>query len=345
MNINASEKGRDGSALMTAMGMIFIITLVAGGFYAFAVGSMHQTRKLGDVVRARAIAEAGVNDAVSFLGQPGNYEYRSDPDSFPVTEFAGGTFDVSIENSTDTNAPGRCLVTSVGTYHDATAAVVVDLRDANLELIEGGTATWRDFAIFANGDLSFNGSPAINGDVHTNNDFDLNGNDTGITGSVSAQNEADLAGMLDASKIAEWQLIPFPELSDPEFQALVNQARTAGLLTEVFGNKTYKNGEDFNISTNAITIIHGNVTILGSGRHDIDGVLYITGSLTGNGKAEMVLRGSLLAGGDILFNGAAGVFTYSAPPGAGSGSGSGSGSTNYFADVRVYATWQTSAGE
>jgi len=344
MKKNQIAESRSGSAILTAMGLIFVFAVMAGGFYTYAVGTLKQTSRLGDVVRARAIAEAGANDAVSYLMMPGYYGERTNADNFVETAYAGGTFDVTVLNSTDTNSPGRCLVISTGAYNGVKAAMIVDLRDTRREsLTDGSSRSWSDFAIFANGKLGFNGSPRIIGDTHTNNDFDLNGNPTNITGTISAKNQIDLITQIGTNRLADWQLIPFPGLSDPEFQTLVNQARSSGLLTEIYGNKTYKNGEDFNVSTNAITIVHGSVTFLGSGTHDVDGIFYVTGSITANGKAIMNLRGSLLAGGDILFNGAAGVFSYSASGAGGGGSAGSAGDADSNAEAKVYAMWQVSA--
>jgi len=330
-------KSKTGSAIMTVMGMILVLSIVAGGFYSFSAGAIFQTRRLADSIRAKSIAEAGANEAVGFLMQPGYFSYRNDASSFPETTFGGGSYAVTVEDVSGTNN-SRSRIISVGTYNEVSSAVVVDIRDAYLEQVEGGDeASWRDFALFANGDLTFNGSPTIVGDVHTNNEWDNNGNYSGVSGQISAINSNEVP---EAYR-ADWKLIPFPSLSDPAFQVMVSEARAKGQLTEYFGNQSFRSNMTFNASASGITIVYGNITFLGSGNQTVRGLLYITGDLTANGSGTMTLNGALLSGGFIRFNGKAGVYSYSAIGSGGSGSGYGPGSTNYIADVKVYATWQS----
>jgi len=61
-----------------------------------------------------------------------------------------------------------------------------------------------------------------------------------------------------------------------------------------------------------ITIIKGDLTLQvpKSQTATVNGMLYVTGNVLQNGQGELQFTGTLMAGGNIRFNGAAGVFDY-----------------------------------
>ncbi len=320
---------RSGSALLSVMIVVFIVSMTAGAFYAFSSQNLFQAKRMTDAIHARAIAEAGANEAVSQL--IADYTLRQDAGNFLQTDFGGGAYHVTL-----TNSEGRCIVMSRGTFGTASQVIGIELRDLNREEWNGGTndpPTWRDFALFANGDLTFNGSPTVIGDVHTNNRWDLNGVYSSVNGMVSALNATDIPEAYRAT----WQLVPFPSLSDPDFQAVVAEARANGTLTEYFGNQSFKKDQ----ALSGIVIVHGDLTFIGSGVRTVNGLLYVTGDVTANGSGTMTLQGALLAGGNISFNGVAGVFSHaSVGEEQVEEGGQGEADADTIASVKVYATWQ-----
>jgi len=268
-------------------------------------------------MKARNIAEAGLNETLSKLMS--EYGLRHSAANFPDTSFAGGNYRVTIEN-----AGGRALVEVRGLYGRAEVMVGMDVRDPERE---PRALSWKDFAIFANGSLAFNGTPpSINGDLHTNQDWTLNGSYANVDGQISALNADDIPEHLRR----DFQVVDFPSLAD--LSDLIEAARAAGQLHEHSGNQSFLTNRTFN----GITIIDGNLTFNGAGDRIINGLLYVTGDVTANGAGSMTMNGSILAHGEITFNGASGIFTF-VPPSAGEG-GDGD-DPDEVADPRLYAVW------
>jgi len=268
-------------------------------------------------MKARNIAEAGLNETLSKLMS--EYGLRHSAANFPDTSFAGGDYRVTIEN-----AGGRALVQVRGLYGRAEVTVGMDVRDPEREPRQ---LRWDDFAIFANGNLSFNGTPpAINGDLHTNQEWTLNGSYANVDGQISALNEDGIPEHLRR----DFQVVNFPSLAD--LSDLIEAADAAGELRIISGNYSYDPDEPFN----GITIVEGNLTFNGAGDRIINGLLYVTGDVTANGATSMTMNGSVLAHGTITFNGASGIFTY-VPPSAGDGGAD--VDPDEVAEPRLYAVW------
>lgn len=317
------QSSKQGSALITVMIVLFIISLAAGGFYAFSTNAVYQVHGMADAIRARAIAEAGANKVVNQLVA----DYTQRNGSFSPESFGDGTYEVSLVNT-----DGRCLMTSVGTYGRATALVGVDIRDAKRE---NQPPSWRDYAVFANGDLTLNGTPVIDGDMHTNNGWALNGGYDFVTAMITALSfKGDPP---PADKVGIWQLVPFPELSDPDFQALMADAESRGKLLwlEQPGKKAVEIKSDWN-PTAEIIIINDDLVFIGGPEVTINGLVYVNGHVTVNGSSELNVTGALLARDDITFNGGAGIFTHD-PASSGAG---GTGDADVDAEVKVYAWWR-----
>ncbi len=287
-----------GSALVTTAGVTMVVMLAVGGLSTFVLATSHNVRRMAHVVRARAIAEAGANRAYSALRDDFSLRGSSPTNLFPQTEFGGGHYTVNVEPSEG----GLVRVISTGQSGSATHRIGVDLRDAN----EGGEVPpFMEYTIFSNGPMRFNGTPKeINGDLQTNGNFTLNGDDDNINGKIFAPNIDDTG--VSEEKRGEWEKIPFPQLADPEFQEFLDAAREAGTLTEYSESKTFHGDHQFH----GITVVDGDVTFQGSGNRVINGMLYVSGDVTANGSTS--LSGALLVEGEIRINGASAVLTHQA---------------------------------
>jgi hypothetical protein len=290
------ERNRRGSALLIVMIVVMVSAITAGAFFNYSMNMVHQVRMRADSIQARAIAEAGLNEAAARLRS--QYSLRNDAGNFPETDFAGGQYSVSI--STDGRAT---TISSEGRYKTATTTARMSLRD--------DSPPYLDYAIFSNGDLRFNGRPVVVGDLHSNGSFTANGGTDGITGDVT-------------SVATGAEPVPFPALSDPDFQALIAEAAARGELDRRFGNQVFTDEE-----LSGFIIIEGDLEFRGSANRTIDGILYVTGSITANGQGELNMTGSLLAYGKIEFNGAAGVFDYRYA----------GGDADQRAEVNMYGIW------
>jgi hypothetical protein len=291
-----SKRDRQGSALLIVMIVVMVSAITAGAFFTYSLNMVHQVRMRADSIHARAIAEAGLNEAAARLRS--QYSLRNDAGNFPETDFAGGQYSVSISNDRRI-----ATLTSEGRYRTGTATARMELRD--------NSPPYLDYAIFSNGDLRFNGRPLVFGDLHSNGSFTANGGTDGITGDVTSV----------ATGTAP---VPFPALSDPDFQALIAEAEARGELQRLPGNQVFTTNE-----ISGFIIIEGDLEFRGSDTRTIDGILYVTGSITANGQGQLNMTGSLLAYGKIDFNGAAGIYDYRYI----------GGDADSRADVTMYGIW------
>ena len=317
---------RAGSAMVTTMLTVTVVMAASGAAVAMAAFMPRMVRRQGDFIRAKAIAEAGINEAYSRLVN--NFSLLDDPDAFPVTPFAGGSFRVTPHRLDEHTA----ILASVGRFGAAEARVAVDLRNAREDDgLFAGNSPW-GHAIFANGNLQFHGTPpAVRGGMHTNQRFGLSGNPVNVEGTVTARAYNWTGGELPPEQIGAWQEIEFPQLTDQVFVDLFEVAKANGAvrsggtyqqddLAGVAGNVvwftdsvTFHGSFDFD----GYVVVAGNVTFRGSGTRTVDGLIYVAGNVTCNGSTDLHLDGAMLAGGNITFNGASSVFTYgfAGPPG------------------------------
>ena len=188
--------------------------------------------------------------------------------------------------------------------------------------------------MFANGDLTLNGTPTVDGDLHTNNGWTLNGGYDNVTAIITA---LTYDNRTPTNRVGVWQLVPFPELSDPDFQALMADARSRGKLEwkEVPGKKAVEIKDDWNPLADII-IINDDLVLVGGPEVTINGLVYVNGRVSVNGSSELNVTGALLARDDITFNGGAGIFTHD-PASSGAG---GTGDADVDAEVKVYAWWR-----
>jgi hypothetical protein len=297
--MNTKQQHQAGSALVTVMIIIFIVSLTAGGFYSFSASMLRQSETMTDAIRARAIAEAGANQAVRRLLD--DFDERDTMDG-EETAFGGGSYVISVDNDDE-----RSTMSVEGRYGDASAVVGVALRDAK----KSNLPEWSEFSMFTDGTIVLSGTPTINesATLHANNNFIVNGNWGSIDGAISALNQATIEAELPASQVIPWEVKPFPTLDSPEFDILRDAAVSKGLLIEHYGDKVYDK-KDPAPNPDTFTIVHGNVEFRGSGTRNIEGILYVTGNIRANGSSTFNIWGTMMADGEIDLNGASGTFDY-----------------------------------
>ncbi len=285
---------RRGSAMVTVMLVVVVTMMATASLFAFSTSTTHRIRILTESIRAKAIAEAGANRGYNALCL--NYALRSSGNLYESVDFGGGRYSVTLTPMEG----GWTRLVSVGTFGRAQHQVGLDMRDT----LDGQSSLPRflEYAIFCNGAMTINGTPRqVDGDLHSNGSFALHGEYTNVDGQISAPPP----NSIPATHSAPWTSIPFPLLSDPEFQTFLAEAEAAGIpVTRYNGSQTFKKDHDFT----GITVIDGSVTFIGSGTRDITGMLYISGSLTANGSTS--LSGCLLVGGSMTVNGASAILSH-----------------------------------
>lgn len=162
---------RRGYALLTVLGVIFIIAIAAASMLTLSQTQSQLTRRTGDYMRAKMIAEAGANVAYNTIKT--NFSLGADDDNFPLTVYAGGTYDATVSMIGSNLASIACN----GTYGTATAQSKMDVLNRPVVTTNRPSTPSRpwDCGLFCNGYVRLNGSSEVHGSIHVNNYVDVNG--------------------------------------------------------------------------------------------------------------------------------------------------------------------------
>lgn len=338
-------RNRSGSALMSVLLVATILVVLTGGIVTLTSQMPDIVRRKTDTVRAKAIAEAGLNQIYSALVR--DFDQRNNAGEYSETSFAGGSYVITMLPVSNNAA----RVISLGRYGVATVRVGMDVCNVGTLGTEGEDPTnpWR-YAIFANGNLRLNGTPpAVRGGMHSNQEFRLNGVPSNVEGEVTARTFQWTGGQLPSDQIGTFHEIPFPQLTDPYFVELLKTAKDNGAfrgpgtyrqsdLASLKGGVAWFTGDvtlHGSFTYNGILIVTGNITFQGSGTRTLSGLMFTPGHITANGSTTLYLTGSMMSGGNILFNGAASIFTHS-----GVGPDDGEDGTEGEDKIVVSAMWE-----
>ena len=110
-----------GSVLVMTFILILTVGLVGSALYATSSQQILSTINTRDHLKARAIAESGINEAYNRLKY--DFSLAGEPTNFPPTAFGGGAYDVTV-TLIGTNI---ARLDSIGTCGRSTARVTVDL--------------------------------------------------------------------------------------------------------------------------------------------------------------------------------------------------------------------------
>jgi cytoskeletal protein CcmA (bactofilin family) len=189
--------GKEGAAMATVLMLVVAVSAFVAIIVSSKLQNIYLTTKLEDRVRAKAIAEGGVNHAYNVLAE--NWDARLAENNgemyeanaggmeeeelngtysnmFPNTSFAGGTYDCAIIAHSNDFA----VVRSTGDYGEGSDTVILDIRRPSAGSSNGPSGPPPDSAwektIFANNELWLNGNGDVEGAMHANNDARVNGN-------------------------------------------------------------------------------------------------------------------------------------------------------------------------
>lgn len=329
MNAWKSSAARRGSSLLMVLGVIAVVAVATASIASLTLNLPGWMRRQTDAIRAKAIAEAGLNEAYARLRD--DFSLRYQPLAFGQRSFAGGTYNVTVTPVGERAA--RLL--SVGRYGIAEVRVGMDVRNAAAQSGDSGSDQrppnpWQ-YAMFANGNLRLNGTPpTVRGALHSNQEFRLSGNPRNIEGIITARSIVSTGGEIPPQQIGTFREVPFPSLSDPYFVQLLATAQANGAvrsggtfresdLATIHGNVLWVTGNATfhgSFTFNGVIVATGRITLRGSGTRVLNGLMYTPGDITSDGSTDLYLTGSMMAGGNIEFNGASSIFTH-APVGPG----------------------------
>jgi len=289
---------RQGAALFTVLVVIFAISAFLATITASSLQRSFMARRLGDRIRALAIAEAGVNEAYTVLTT--NWADRLADTAFPLTAYASGTYDVTVTPVSNNVA----IICSTGVYGEVTAVAILDV--ANFGSGGGGgsgpTDVAYDYAILSGGTFRFNGCGDISGTngaalLHSNDSMNIRGNasaNLGIQSSteIAIGNNITIDGDVTApvldyrpSKVtitgtASEQSVPLVDIPDIDLTPYYNWANDHGEVHNGF----YRSGGTYNANGGVIWV-NGNVQI--SSSTVINGSIVATGNIQITGSADV----------------------------------------------------------
>lgn len=297
---------RHGSALVTVLGVIFVIAIVAASMLAIGQSQARLALRSSDNMRAKMIAEAGANAAYNTIKT--NFLKAGDPNSFPLTSFAGGTYDASVI----VVQSNKASITSVGVYGTATAQSKVDVVNIPLLSTNGPSTPSRpwDCGLFCNGYVQLNGSSSVRGAMHVNNYINANGNLTwgaptnivyieasGANG-FSTSGGGTIYGTVRApvinfgGAITTRRVEPVPTMPVPTIDLSAYYA-TAVSNGQVFGSTTISSQQNWGAIPGGVRWYNGSLLIKNNGDVTYQGCVIATGSITIKGGCRMTRKGTM----------------------------------------------------
>ncbi len=169
---------KKGSALVTTFAVVILVAAVCSGMYAFSSQQLLSTTRTRDFLKARVIAEAGINQAYNQLKF--NFDAKDNDDLFPESEFSDGTYDVDVV----TVGTNTARLVSLGKCGLAQATVKVDLLNqerTNLDWQQNETeidpSLFTNYAVLTGGMISWGGGGEVQGGgkIRTNNRLEMKG--------------------------------------------------------------------------------------------------------------------------------------------------------------------------
>lgn len=275
---------RRGYALLSTLIMVSFLVMLGGAVIAMATTSARVTNQRVYGKAALALAQGVLDQAVAELTNDDAYT------GFNGLTFAGGTVSATITDE----GSGQKSVTATASVATRTGSIT---RRVKAYLNTGPVAPIFYRAIAAKTSFTVGGAIDIDsyptphvGDVHCNADVTHNGGGSGaIDGKSTASGTVTLHGSpsITGGTTSGVAPITFPEISmDLKDMALAN-----GITT---GNVTKSDGSTLQGK------INGNLTISGTSGATVNGVVWVTGTVTISGPVSGI--GTILSDSTIELN-------------------------------------------
>lgn len=192
------KKGRgrreEGFALVTAVSICLLVSILSAAIYTVAGYQMQAARKTREHLKAKVIAEAGANARYNAV----KYRFGGFGED-PETEFGGGAYQTTLTAA----GSDRALLVSVGRCGLAEARIALSLRNFPLLLDpdnpDSSLPEMLKYAIATEGNLKLHGtSTTVDGDILCGGTCKLSGKPA-ITGRTVEHSPATIASWFDVS--------------------------------------------------------------------------------------------------------------------------------------------------
>ncbi len=192
------HRDEDGFALVTALGIMVVMTLLLVVVLAAGEASFNNAERNSRFTRTLGIAEAGVNDAITMLGEAGTPTNPCPIDSSPAqvcqaTDGHGvpnGEYQVSW---TQPSSSGAVTIQSIGYYPNMATEQISRKVQVVLEPVQSFK-----YALYSNTTLDIKNNEIVIGDVYANQKVTLGtnailcGSVVNVAGGVETQNGASV---------------------------------------------------------------------------------------------------------------------------------------------------------
>lgn len=282
-----------GSALFTVLIIMGVLAFVTTSMVYMALQQPFNVRRTRDQVRAQAIAEAGANIAYAMLST--NFSLKDNAGAFPLTNYRGGTYDVTVTSISPTSA----VISSLGVMNSVQATVALDIMCTVSNLPSGQPAPTGAYAcaVMSGGTMSWSGNTTLDmggGKVHSNTGLQVSGN-AGIKGNVSTVGKMTMSGnttIQGNSAAASYSLSGNYSITGTKTTGTVAPIPIPNIDLTPYYNTAVANGQVYSSSQN----FSGNYSFTPPG-----GILWVNGDLSFSGNG--VVNGCIIATGNITVSG------------------------------------------
>lgn len=175
------RKQQKGSAILTVLGIVSIVSIVCGFLGFAATQQMHASKITREMLKARLIAESGLNKAYHTVKK----DFSKVSSCSETATFGDGTYKVTSATSVGGNA-NRAQLVSEGVCGLGRAVVSADIENRPKTTSDGNTADDYFNLLF---DLLVGGTLDLKGNFYANvNAIHANGN-ASISGSAYADSK------------------------------------------------------------------------------------------------------------------------------------------------------------
>ncbi|MFH1791534.1 MAG: hypothetical protein ABH885_06095 [Candidatus Omnitrophota bacterium] len=260
-------KGQKGLILITVIGLSTVALMIGLYISSIVAQDSHFVRRLKYSTQAQYLAEAGLSEAIVVLINNG-FSAKDTASNFPLTNLAGGTYDVTVIQS-----GGRVILSSAGVVQSAERTAAIEVKSRYPEALEYSLATGGDVDI-----KTVHGDVTIKGNIHANGNMSLDdvviqayGGQSGKATCSGSTYTAIHSSIADTANSGPNK----PMVTTPvfDFAYLKGVAQSSG--TYYSGGKTF-NGANITGGTAGLTYVNGDVTFKNTCR--------ITGGFVAAGK-------------------------------------------------------------
>ncbi len=338
MNSKGQCGARNGSTLLTVIILVVVVPMAVIAVLSMARQQAHMIGRVADQARAKTISEAGANVAYSILST--NFAARTNATAFPLTSFAGGTFDATVAPVSTNRASISCIGV-YGSGRSRTAFDVQNIPEQSTNSLPPMTSPFA-YSLFCNGYVRLNGTSYVRGAMHVNNYVDCNGtltwgeptnmvwiqasgpNGFATSGGGTIHGTVRAPVISFAGSITDRRVESVPTVSMPSID-LAGLYQTALSNGQVYGSATISAKQNWGNIPGGVRWHNGSILIKNNGGISYTGCVVATGNITIKGNcssgrrrpmANIVSRdgsiefsgsqateGLIYAGGDIQFNG------------------------------------------